>query len=119
MKGGCFYKTCVVFPMELADDSPCTSVEFPLIGVPISEPVTEDTAAFYPKANGKQVVGKSRTCYLGEYNPQTQVEVIFLGTSWKDVAHDNMFLPVYGGRVDKDGFPMGGERNFLLTVPSS
>jgi hypothetical protein len=51
--------------------------------------------AFYTKANGKQVVGKGRTCYLGEYNPQTQVGVIFLGTSQKDVAHEYRFLPIF------------------------
>ena len=120
MKKGCFYKMCAIFPMELGDDSPCKShsqplVGSPTIGVPVAQRTTEDTGAFYTKANGKQVIAKSRTYYLGEYNPQTHVGVIFLGMSKKDVAHENRFLPVYGGKVDKHGLPISGERNFLLT----
>ena len=102
--------------------SPCKSHSQPLIGPPtigvlVAKHIIEDTWAIYTKTIGKEIVGKGRTCYLREYNPQTHVGVIFLGTIKKDVAHDNRFLPVYGGRIDNDGLPMSRERNFLLIVP--
>lgn len=122
ISSGRFYKTCRVFPSEMNGPSPCKSHAAPLIGSPVARVplrVSEDTSIWFTTKTNKVKIAKGRTCYLAEFDPITQIGVVFLGTSSGFTGlNANRFVPIYGGLVDEDGCPIPAISNPMLrTVP--
>jgi hypothetical protein len=121
LQPGQFYKICVAFPLELAQDSPLKVHSLPmedssLKGTPIR---CEDTSMWHIPNK----IAKPHSCYLVSYDVSTSIGVIFLMSS-SPQAYSHPFVNVHStrdssppptnslGTLPPNGFPT----SFLLNI---